>query len=58
MLYSGAGLGLAIVKRIAEMHRATVHVSDRPGGGAVFAIRFSSVVGTAVTRERQLETAH
>jgi signal transduction histidine kinase len=53
-----AGLGLAIVKRIAEMHRATVHVSDRPGGGAVFALRFSSVVGTAVIRERQLETAH
>ena len=52
-----AGLGLAIVKRIAEMHRATVHVSDRPGGGAVFALRFSSVVGTAVIRERQLETA-
>jgi signal transduction histidine kinase len=53
-----AGLGLAIVKRIAEMHRATVYVSDRPGGGAVFALRFSSVVGTAVIRERQLETAH
>jgi signal transduction histidine kinase len=51
-----AGLGLAIVKRIAEMHGATVDVSDRLGGGAVFAIRFPTVIGTAVIRERQLET--
>ena len=35
-----AGLGLSIVARIAEMHRAAVDVSDRPGGGAVFTIRF------------------
>jgi len=53
-----AGLGLAIVKRIAEMHGATIDVSDRPGGGAVFAIRFPTVIGTAVIREGQLETMH
>jgi signal transduction histidine kinase len=38
-----AGLGLAIVGRIAEMHGAAVEVDDRPGGGAVFAIRFPAV---------------
>ena len=39
-----AGLGLAIVGRIAEMHGAEVIVDDRPGGGAVFALRFPSVL--------------
>jgi signal transduction histidine kinase len=52
-----AGLGLAIVKRIAEMHGATVDVCDRPGGGAVFAIRFPAVISAAVAPKRQLETA-
>jgi signal transduction histidine kinase len=52
-----AGLGLAIVKRIAEMHGATVDVSDRPGGGAVFAIRFPAIMSAAVAPKRQLETA-
>jgi signal transduction histidine kinase len=52
-----AGLGLAIVKRIAEVHGATVDVSDRAGGGAVFAIRFPAIMSTAVAPKRQLETA-
>jgi signal transduction histidine kinase len=52
-----AGLGLAIVKRIAEVHGATVDVSDRPGGGAVFGIRFPAVISAAVAPKRQLETA-
>jgi len=52
-----AGLGLAIVKRIAEMHGATVSVADRPGGGAVFMIRFPGVIKAAATTEHQLETA-
>ena len=39
-----AGLGLAIVARIAEMHGAEVTVEDRPGGGAVFAMRFPAVL--------------
>ena len=52
-----AGLGLAIVKRIAEMHGATVSVADRPGGGAVFMIRFPGVIRAAAAAEQQLETA-
>jgi signal transduction histidine kinase len=52
-----AGLGLAIVKRIAEMHGATVSVADRPGGGAVFMIRFPGVIEAAAATEHQLETA-
>jgi signal transduction histidine kinase len=39
-----AGLGLAIVARIAEMHGATVAVTDRAGGGAIFSLRFPSVL--------------
>jgi signal transduction histidine kinase len=39
-----AGLGLAIVARIAEMHGATVTVADRPGGGAIFSLRFPGVI--------------
>ena len=52
-----AGLGLAIVKRIAEMHRATIDVSDRPGGGAMFTLRFSDVTRQRSAAERQLEAA-
>jgi len=29
----GTGLGLAIVKRIADMHRASINLSNRPEGG-------------------------
>ncbi len=36
---SGAGLGLAIVMETARAHGGTVAVADRPGGGAVFALR-------------------
>ena len=39
-----AGLGLSIVARIAERHDATVSVADRPGGGAVFALKFPMVL--------------
>jgi signal transduction histidine kinase len=52
-----AGLGLAIVKRIAEMHGATVSVSDRAGGGSVFSIRFPSAVKADTAIERELEPA-
>ena len=52
-----AGLGLAIVKRITEMHGATVGVTDRPGGGAIFAIRFPAVIEADRTPEPQFETA-
>jgi len=39
-----AGLGLAIVARIVEMHGASISVEDRPGGGAVFVLRFPAVL--------------
>jgi signal transduction histidine kinase len=51
-----AGLGLAIVARIAEMHRAVVGVDDRPGGGAVFAIRFPAVLPPETVTISQFET--
>jgi signal transduction histidine kinase len=37
----GAGLGLAIVAKIAEIHAGTVTVASRPGGGAVFILKFA-----------------
>jgi signal transduction histidine kinase len=51
-----AGLGLAIVARIAQMHGATVNVEERPGGGAVFAIRFSTVLPSETAPARRFET--
>jgi two-component system, OmpR family, sensor histidine kinase TctE len=35
----GAGLGLAIVAEIAKAHGGSIEVADRPGGGALFALR-------------------
>jgi len=52
-----AGLGLAIVKRIAEMHGAAISVADRPGGGAIFSIRFPAVIEADPALEHQLEAA-
>lgn len=34
----GSGLGLSIVKRVAEAHRGTLALKDRPGGGLVVEI--------------------
>jgi signal transduction histidine kinase len=39
-----AGLGLAIVARIAKMYGATISISDNPGGGALFTLRFPTVL--------------
>jgi signal transduction histidine kinase len=54
-----AGLGLAIVARIAELHRATIEVDDRPGGGAIFSLRFPAVLASAAPAgaANQLEKA-
>jgi signal transduction histidine kinase len=52
-----AGLGLSIVSRIAEMHGASVAVGDRRGGGAIFTLRFPTVIPAAEPVERQLAAA-
>jgi signal transduction histidine kinase len=52
-----SGLGLSIVARIADMHQARISVADRPGGGAVFALRFPGVVAEAGTARRELAPA-
>jgi signal transduction histidine kinase len=36
----GAGLGLSIVHRVAVLHDAAVEVTETPGGGATFTLRF------------------
>jgi two-component system OmpR family sensor kinase len=37
---SGSGLGLAIVKNVADRHRASVRLGDRPEGGLVVRVEF------------------
>lgn len=44
----GVGLGLALVRGIVTRHGGTVHVTDRPGGGARFEVRLPA--GPAVGR--------
>lgn len=44
----GTGLGLAIVDAVARSTGADVHVGDRPGGGAVFRVRWPA---TALVQE-------
>ncbi len=34
----GSGVGLGLVRRIAQLHDGSVHVEDRPGGGARFVL--------------------
>jgi signal transduction histidine kinase len=52
-----AGLGLSIVARIAERHGATVAVTDRPGGGAVFVLTFPVVVAVPEAAPAELAAA-
>ena len=35
------GLGLSVAKELARLHRADLTVSDTPGGGARFTVRFA-----------------
>lgn len=37
---TGLGLGLTLASRIAELHRAELHLSSRPGGGLIAVVRF------------------
>ncbi|MFJ6513509.1 sensor histidine kinase [Streptomyces sp. NPDC091406] len=37
----GTGIGLSLVRRIAEVHRGTLTVRARPGGGAEFVLRLA-----------------
>ncbi|GMV21077.1 MAG: hypothetical protein AMXMBFR57_10260 [Acidimicrobiia bacterium] len=39
----GNGLGLSLVARIAEAHGGTASVSETPGGGATFTLKFPAV---------------
>jgi two-component system, OmpR family, sensor histidine kinase CiaH len=43
----GSGLGLSIAAWIAERHRATIEVTERPGGGARFRVRFPRTDGNS-----------
>ena len=38
---AGSGLGLAIVKAVADAHRATLALLDRPGGGLIVRLTFA-----------------
>ena len=38
----GSGLGLSIVRQIADVHGATASMHDRPGGGNVARLEFTS----------------
>jgi two-component system nitrogen regulation sensor histidine kinase GlnL len=37
---TGVGMGLSVVSKIIDGHRGSIHVENRPGGGAVFTIFF------------------
>ncbi len=41
--YGGAGLGLSIAKQLVEKMHGSIRVTDRPGGGSVFAVTFPAI---------------
>ncbi|MCK5445085.1 MAG: HAMP domain-containing histidine kinase [Rhodospirillaceae bacterium] len=41
---AGSGLGLAIVKSVTEAHGGRIEISDTPGGGATFSMRFPGFI--------------
>jgi len=49
-----AGLGLSIVAHIAQLHDATVSVTDAPGGGAEFTLQFPAVLASDPVPAREL----
>ena len=50
---SGHGIGLAVVKTLIERMGGRVQVSDAPGGGADFQLRFPAVLSTPVDQRPQ-----
>ena len=47
---SGAGLGLSIVRRVMDVLGGTVSVSEPPGGGTVFTLKFAGAWDQATRR--------
>ena len=45
----GLGLGLSIVRNVVEAHEGTVEVSDTPGSGVVFRLRFPPIAMSKAT---------
>lgn len=48
--HGGTGLGLAIVKEFVSLHGGAIAVSEAPGGGACFALRFPVAPTQPVTK--------
>jgi signal transduction histidine kinase len=46
---NGAGLGLAIVREIMNAHRGSIHVDQRPNGGANFTLCFAADANVSET---------
>jgi signal transduction histidine kinase len=40
--HEGLGIGLFLARRVMDAHHGSIDVSDRPGGGSVFSLRFPS----------------
>jgi signal transduction histidine kinase len=47
--HQGLGIGLYIARRIMRAHGGTISVSDRPGGGSVFALSFPALAEIEAT---------
>jgi len=52
-LDGGHGIGLAVVKTLIERMGGRVQVSDAPGGGADFQLRFPAVLSAPVDQRPQ-----
>jgi two-component system sensor histidine kinase TctE len=53
----GSGLGLSIVPRIAKAHGGTLHIEDRPGGGARVVLATQVLEGGIVPGESRQPAA-